>query len=415
LLAGLILLAGLGWYFFSSPEPLTVLKSQPVVSPTATAAHGTPLSVWLWAAASEQPAWERRAEEFRIQNGQPVRVYFFESEATYRTALSKARSNNALPDVFLINGLEAESYYRADELALLEFPAAESGNWLAPAVKSFQRQEKLLAWPCDFSLLALYYNRTIFDRLGVAYPDIHWNWTILIALSRTLYQPPAGDHKTPVYGIEFPLSFDLWQAMSRQAGHGIYHDAVWELGVEEGVLAQSSALEFLRDYFKIYIVASPPATDSNGAYFRRGEAVLSIAGPELMTPLRGRTDFKWGVAPLPRGEVRATTLQVEGWAVAAQSHDPFTASELARFLARQPCRNDWLPVYVGAGSPAHSPEQEVFYRAAADAQGPPFLERAPEIAAYVNRELLHWIGQAEPSTKDFINLVNNNFHLQPKQ
>jgi len=419
IIAVLILLAGLGLYLFSIHESPPAIAPRPILLRPAIAATGKdappPLTCWVSGAHGDDALWQRRAEEFRIQSGRPVEITFYEADDLCRKALAKARHDGTLPDVFLLDALDAESWHKSGDLALQDFPATESAYWLPAAVHALQRDDKLLAWPCDFSLLALYYNRSVFDRLGIAYPDIHWNWTILLALSRTLYRPEAGNGKAPTYGIEFPFNFDLWQAMARQAGHGIYHDAVWELGRTDGVLPQTAALEFMRDYFKVYIVAAPPRTEATGDYFRRGEAILCIAGPDLMPRLQGRTDFHWDVAPLPRGEVRATTLQVDGWAVSAQSHDPYAASQLAQFLAHQPQHAGWLPVYEGAGAPARTPEQEVFYRAAADAQGPPFLERAPEIEAFVNRELLNWIKQPDPSIKDFINLVNNNFKLQPKE
>ena len=57
--------------------------------------------------------------------------------------------------------------------------------------------------PKDFSPLAIYYNKKLFDEAGVAYPQEGWTWDDLLATAQQLTKTDASGNVTQ-WGIQLP-------------------------------------------------------------------------------------------------------------------------------------------------------------------------------------------------------------------
>ena len=70
--------------------------------------------------------------------------------------------------------------------------------------------------PKDYSTLAVYYNKTLFDAAGVAYPEAGWTWDDMLATAQALTQDTDGDGQTDIWGIQLPANwttgFEYWVA-----------------------------------------------------------------------------------------------------------------------------------------------------------------------------------------------------------
>ena len=67
----------------------------------------------------------------------------------------------------------------------------------------FEGKQYLL--PKDFSPLGVYYNKKIFDKAGVAYPQDGWTWDDLLKTAQALTKDANGDGQTDVWGIRVAL------------------------------------------------------------------------------------------------------------------------------------------------------------------------------------------------------------------
>lgn len=367
------------------------------------------ISAWVFNGSVPVAAWERIISEFQKSTGFLVKLTAFESEEKYRQALRQAMADHALPDVFLIESGEAEALRQAGHLALLDMSPADAQTWVPGAMAPFRREDKTLAFPSDFSLLALYYNSALFDRLGVAYPDVHWTWDTLLSISQAVYTAADGDRKEPVYAMELPWGFDLWEAFARQAGGGLYDGSTWQAGDPKVVAPQLKALTFLRDYARNYVIVAKPLSLASGKAFLQGRAAMTIAGAELLHDLREQRNWRWGVAALPHDENRATVLKARGWAVSGLSARPRDAANLARALASQASRSDWLPAQLPRPGATPQEAEQVFYDSAAYAQPPPVIVTAPEMKKMIDEELLRWIGQKEPAPETMVDWAQKMF------
>jgi multiple sugar transport system substrate-binding protein len=99
----------------------------------------------------------------------------------YWTLLEAGASGGELPDVFWMHSNQAQKYMENDMLMDLTDKIASSdkidmGNYYEGIVDLYQSGGKQYAVPKDIDTIALWYNKTIFDEMGVAYPDDTWTW-----------------------------------------------------------------------------------------------------------------------------------------------------------------------------------------------------------------------------------------------
>lgn len=360
------------------------------------------LSVWVFSGEIPGAAWERIVREFEKTSGYRVGLTVFDSEEKYRESLRMALAEKHLPDLFLIESTEAEALKEAGQITPVDLEPVDATEWVPGALGAFRRGDKTLGFPSEFTLLALYYNASSFDRVGIAYPDVHWTWETLLGISQAIYLAPQGDRTEPLYSLELPLRFDVWQTFAAQAGGGLYEGSTWQVGAPKARAAQVKSLTYLRNFLKQYVIVPRTPSAVSGTLFVQGRASMAIAGTELLRELRSRPSLRWGVAPLPKDENRSTVVKARGWTVAAACGKPKDAAKLARALATQPSRTSWLSAQAARPGVARSAAEQVFYDAADYAQPLPFMATAPELERIINEELLRWINLDNPSPEAMV-------------
>lgn len=65
---------------------------------------------------------------------------------------------------------------------------------LMPTIQSYAANEEIYAMPVDLATWVLAYNKDIFDRLGVEYPEDHMTWDEIIDLATELTREHEGTH-----------------------------------------------------------------------------------------------------------------------------------------------------------------------------------------------------------------------------
>jgi multiple sugar transport system substrate-binding protein len=58
--------------------------------------------------------------------------------------------------------------------------------------------------PKDYSPLAVYYNKRLFDQYRVAYPKDGWTWDEFLKTAQALTRDTNGDGKPEVWGVQMP-------------------------------------------------------------------------------------------------------------------------------------------------------------------------------------------------------------------
>ncbi len=91
------------------------------------------------------------------------------------------------------------------------------------------------------------YNKTLFDRAGVAYPQPGWTWDDFLAKAQALTRKDKDGKQ--LYGVSVSTSINHWQFWVYLNGGSI----VTEKGEYEGALDSPKTIEALRFWSDLYL------------------------------------------------------------------------------------------------------------------------------------------------------------------
>jgi multiple sugar transport system substrate-binding protein len=327
------------WLLYQEPEPEKLPLPVPAIKPRTGS-----LVAWGCGQPVDVAVWKHVLEVVEKEHRQPVDLVTWPDPGTYLTQLANARKTGLMPDVFLLEDRDLTSL--VESRALLPLPAPKPPHPIL--AEALTRDKELYAYPADFSVLALYYNEKFFRRSGLAFPNDHWTWETFLAISRSLFRA-AEPSRPALWGLEFPLTLEFWNALSRQAGTPVYEGDTW-LANQAPVESQTAALQFILDFYQSYNICPRRPPPDTATWFEKGQTALLVAGPEWMPRLAAQHGFIWGIAPLPKNTHRATSVRVNGWAVSSRTDKPEIAQKIAFQLAQHATRRGWLPAWKEPGA-----------------------------------------------------------------
>ncbi len=189
--------------------------------------------------------------------------------------------------------------------------------------------------PKDFSPMAIYYNKKLFDEAGVAYPAEGWTWDDLLATAQALTKTDASGNVVQ-WGIQLPgpwtTGFEYWVAAA--GGSLISEDGTNFVGYMDSPEVQN-AVQFYADLYNKHKVAPPPA-DMNAfgggnSEFDNGTAAMRLFGRWPQSGMKENPNIDLGVAPLPAGADRAGVLFWGGFGISSLSDNPEAAWRFLRY------------------------------------------------------------------------------------
>lgn len=199
--------------------------------------------------------------------------------------------------------------------------------------------------PKDFSPMAIYYNKKLFDAAGVPYPQEGWTWDDLLATAQQLTVADANGNVTQ-WGIQLPgpwtTGFEYWVAAA--GGRLISEDGATFIGYMDSPEVQN-AVQFYADLYNKYKVAPPPA-DMNAfgggnSEFDNGTAAMRLFGRWPQSGMKRNPNIDLGVAPLPAGAERAGVLFWGGFGISALSDNPEAAWRFLRYYTGKEGAEVW--------------------------------------------------------------------------
>ncbi|MBP5596591.1 MAG: sugar ABC transporter substrate-binding protein [Pseudobutyrivibrio sp.] len=137
------------------------------------------LSIAIWD-EGQRPGLQKIVDEWSEQSGVKATIQVVDWN-NYWTLLEAGATGGELPDVFWMHSNVAQKYMENDLLLDLtdKIEASDKidmNNYYEGIVNLYQSDGKQYAIPKDIDTIALWYNKTIFDEMGVAYPDDTWTW-----------------------------------------------------------------------------------------------------------------------------------------------------------------------------------------------------------------------------------------------
>jgi len=260
----------------------------------------------------------------------------------YWDKLQTSLAGGDAPDVFAMDGPLFPDYQTRDVLLDLKPFIDRDGYDLTQladqAVADFTTPDGQFGLPRDLNVVALYYNKAMFDAAGISYPDETWDWAKLTDVAQQLTLKDANG-KVTQWGFytETTDMENYWSELVWQNGGDIV-----SADHKTSLVASDEAaggIQFLQDLiWKDKVMPDASITDALGDAFEQGQAAMESNGSWLVaTHEAAGLDF--GIAPLPKGPAgQATSINPTGAVVYKGTKNPDAAWEFVKYLASPPAQ-----------------------------------------------------------------------------
>lgn len=302
----------------------------PVASPSgAPAATGgeaggpTTITWAMWGSPEEIATHQSVADAFMAQNSDIKVEIISYPWNDYFTAIQTAWASgdpNAIPDVLFLSPI---INYAADGvLENLDPWIEKSGYNLGdywPGLLDFASYEgSVYGFPRDIGLEVLYYNKDIFDEVGVAYPDDTWTWDDFLAASEQLAVIEASGQVTRyALGMEGG-KYQLWVG---QNGGSILDDMRNPSRCTLDEPAAMEAIQFFAGMMNDNLAmrdANLSQAGGDATVFANGQAAMIIQNASRISQFNAANlNYDVAVVPIPEGGQRSASAAGAAWVMSA--------------------------------------------------------------------------------------------------
>ncbi|MYW63372.1 extracellular solute-binding protein [Streptomyces sp. SID8379] len=304
-------------------------------SDTASSDGRTTLSYGIWDVA-QVPGMRQIITAFERENpGISVEIQLT-PWASYWTTLRTSMRGGTAPDVFWMNAVNLQLYASNGVLEPLDPHIARDrtpvGRHPKALVDIYAYDGTQYGLPKDFDTVGLWYNKKLFDKAGVTYPDSSWTWDDLRDAARELTDP--GNR---VYGIA--------AEMDRQTKFypSVFGAGGYVLRDGKSGFADPRSVEGLRLWTDLVDRGwSPPQSAMSEVrarnLFLSEQVAMNYDLSAMASFMYGTPAIKdhGGVAVLPKGRRRATVIHGLANAISAKSRHKQAAWKFVDFMARRP-------------------------------------------------------------------------------
>ncbi|NIO03719.1 MAG: extracellular solute-binding protein [Proteobacteria bacterium] len=193
---------------------------------------------------------------------------------------------------------------------------------------------RIYGLPLDIVGWAIYYNRGIFDKAGLPYPDESWTWETFFEVARKLTQDLDRDGIIDQYGAYVKVKMGVIELLAGQSGAMILN------GDNSKCLFNSAegraVIQLLYDLIVKYRVVPPPETRASQDLFALQKVAMVLLMRGEVPRFRRNLVFDWDVGPVPkwpRTDPRA--LFVGGsnpWVISSSTKMPEQSWRFLRFF-----------------------------------------------------------------------------------
>ncbi len=278
-------------------------------------------------------------EEFEAANPN-IKVEFenIGSSDEYYQKLQTSVAGGVAPDVFYPATHVAYSFGSKGAITPVDELAASSGVDLAQfdqgILELYQIDGQQMCLPIDTAALVVFYNKEIFDELGVDYPEPGWTWDDFLETAKAVTVDSDSDGSVDVFGVEQFTSY--WPLMVwSQTGHNVFDDQrnPTEFLIDEPESIE--AIQWLADLSVVHGVMPDSVQRADiGDMFAAEKAAMNVVGHWRVPRYTNESDFAFDFAPLPVGPAGPLN-RADGscFAISSQSEHPEEAWEFVKFLA----------------------------------------------------------------------------------
>jgi multiple sugar transport system substrate-binding protein len=324
----------------AAPASQAAASTPASAAPSDAGYTGPPatISYSIWGDPAEIKNQQAVVDAFHVANPTITVKVTVSDWDTYWDKLSTGIAGGDAPDVFAMDGPLFPDYQSRDVLLdlkpFIDRDGYDLGQLADQAVADFTTPGGQFGLPRDLNVIALFYNKTMFDAASLPYPDESWDWAKLVEVAKKLTLKGA-DGKVKQWGF-FTETSDMenyWSSLVWQNGGDILaaDRKSTVLGSDQAV----GGIQFLQDLIwkdKVMPDAGTWPTDSGDA-FEQGKAALEADGSWLVATHQA-AGINLGIAPLPKGPAgQATSINPTGAVVYVNTKSPDAAWAFVKYLA----------------------------------------------------------------------------------
>ncbi|WP_203920152.1 ABC transporter substrate-binding protein [Rugosimonospora africana] len=295
----------------------------------------------IWGSSNDTKTYQQRADAYTAQHpGVKVTVKNIPVD-NYDQQVDTMIAGNSSPDIIEVNGTDGPSLASRGVVLDLGPKIQSAGLKLedtvdAARVKGYNLKGKQFALPDRGGNLVFYYNKTMFDKAGVALPKAGWTWDEFTAAAQKLTIVQGG--KTVQYGV----AIDNWpqavESVARSFGGTLLNDAL-----DKPAIDSSQFRGGMQAYYDLAakLKVSPTMKDyanfgqnvNRDALFAQGKTAMIWAGlwdvPDFV-----KQGLSFGIAPPPTVDPANPTMMAfgTGLAVGSRSKNQQAAWEVVKYM-----------------------------------------------------------------------------------
>lgn len=328
-------------------DAATDSTEEPAVEEESQTTDIEPVTIEFWHAMNggHQDTLTALTDKFNAQNGKGITVKLV-NQGTYDDLSKKLMGSVAaktLPDLaqvynnWIINYLDAV-------VPLDDYVTKDFDNY-DDIVETYRNESsefgKIYTLPFNKSTQLYFYNKTVFDELGLQPPK---TWDDLYHIGEVVFDATG----KPSIGYD-DLSAMFWQLVL-QNGSGFIEDGQVEFNNPQGI----EALNFFLDMYKKGYARIAGEDKYHSGPFGNGD-VLAYVGSSAGVAYIQPNGFEFGAAPLPKGKQGAVPQAGTNLAMFAQDKNKQLAVwEYMKYLTSADVTTEWsmatgyLPVRISA-------------------------------------------------------------------
>lgn len=302
-----------------------------------------------WGSKSEVEIIKPILAEFEHENPD-IKVEFVHIPQNYFQKIHLLFASNLAPDVIFMNNLYLPIYANAGVLqdlgeiasvGILSQPSdsmshnGDSNIFFDKALDALSYNNKLYAIPRDVSTLVIYYNKDLFNKYGISYPNGSWTFNDFLAISQMITKDTNQDGKIDLWGTSFEEDLLFYLPYLMSEGGGVLSDDLKTSIINTP--ESKKGLGFYSDLRNKYHVAptgAESASETMAQMFLQSKLAMHLSGRWLVPKYRTDAKFDWDVVNFPAGDKGSIVpLDASGWAIAKSSKHKKDAMRLIEFLA----------------------------------------------------------------------------------
>lgn len=269
--------------------------------------------------------------QFESQNPDITIDYQPVAYRDYFTKLQTLLASGTAPDTFELNYENFVSYASKGTLQDLSGEISKDKSFNSSvydknAYDVFNYNNKQFGLVSSFSNCVLFYNKDLFDKAGVKYPDASWTWKDELAAAQKLTDAEKG-----VWGTYSPIQFTEFYKTIAQNGGSLFSKDKSQVTInsKENVEALQWMVDKVNKY-KVTPSEAQMAGQPNEDLFKAGKIAMLRSGIWMFSLFKD-APFKWDIALEPGNSQKAHHFFANGVAMSQKTKNADAAWKWMKF------------------------------------------------------------------------------------